>query len=68
MDRDFDEETFELYASALADPDPGVRGGAVLGSAYLGWPQLAGPLRALANDPDVSIRNDDALLLSRLSP
>ena len=53
---------------ALRDPDAFVRGSAVLGSAYLGWPQLAEPLRAVASEeePDQSIRNDAATLVSRL--
>lgn len=68
MGRGFDPETFDIYQRAMQDPDPLVRGSAVLGSAYLGWPQLAEPLRALAtgSEPDESIRHDAALLVERL--
>lgn len=68
MEHGFDQETFDIYSKATADPDPLVRGAAVLGSAYLGWPQLAAPLRPLtgAGEPDESIRNDAAMLVERL--
>jgi hypothetical protein len=68
MDRGFDQETFDIFCRALRDPDPVVRGSAVLGSAYLGWPQLAEPLRALVShdEPDESIRKDAATLIGRL--
>jgi hypothetical protein len=68
MDHGFDQETFDIFSKALRDPDPFVRGSAVLGSAYLGWPRLAEPLRALANhdEPDESIRRDAATLVNRL--
>ena len=68
MEHGFDQATFDLYKQAMGDPDPIVRGGAVLGSAYLGWPQLAEPMRALATakEPDESIRKDAGLLLPRL--
>lgn len=68
MDHGFDQETFELYSKAMRDPDPIVRASAVLGSAYLGWPQLADPMRPLAGtgEPDDTIRNDAALLIQRL--
>src|SRR5262249_43857197 len=68
MERGFDQETFEIYSKAMRDPDPFVRGSAVLGSAYLGWPQLAEPMRPLATsaEPDASVRKDAALLVERL--
>ncbi len=68
MEHGFDQETFDIYARAMRDPDPFVRGSAVLGSAYLGWPQLAEPLRALASpdEPDASIRVDATILVWRL--
>jgi hypothetical protein len=68
MDRGFDQETFDIYKRAMQDPDPFVRGSAVLGSAYLGWPQLAEPMRLLATtaEPDESIRKDAATLVDRL--
>ena len=69
MERGFDPETFDIYAKAMRDPDLYVRGSAVLGSAYLGWPQLAEPMRPLTTEaePDKGIRKDAALLLSRLA-
>jgi len=68
MDRGFDQETFDIYAQAMRDPDPFVRGSAVLGSAYLAWPQLAAPMRGLASadEPDESVRRNAALLVGRL--
>jgi hypothetical protein len=68
MEHGFDQETFDIYSKAIRDPDPLVRGSAVLGSAYLGWPQLADPMRALAGpgEPEESIRNDAAMLVERL--
>ncbi len=68
MDHGFDQETFVLYAEAMRDPDPFVRGSAVTGSAYLGWTQLIEPLRPLAgpDEPDPGIRKDAALLVGRL--
>lgn len=68
MERGFDQTTFDLYAAAMKSPDPVVRGGAVLGSAYLGWSELAEPMRPLAgpDEPDESIRKDAGLLLPRL--
>jgi hypothetical protein len=68
MERGFDQETFDIYSKAMSDPDPVVRGSAVLGSAYLGWPQLAEPMRALAtaSETDASIRKDAATLVGRL--
>jgi hypothetical protein len=69
MDQGFDPEVFEIYKKAFADLNPIVRGAAVLGSAYLGWPKLAGALRQLASasEPDESIRKDAALLSERLA-
>jgi hypothetical protein len=69
MDRGFDREVFEIYRKALADPDPYVRGSAVLGAAYLGWPELAEPIGALARpeEPDETIRRDAGLLAERLA-
>lgn len=68
MEHGFDQETFDLYCKALNDPDPFVRASAVLGSAYLAWPELADAIRPLATDaePDEQIRRDAALLVSRL--
>ncbi|MBA3462935.1 MAG: hypothetical protein H0T46_23470 [Deltaproteobacteria bacterium] len=68
MQHGFDQETFDIYKHAMQDPDPFVRGSAVLGSTYLGWPQLAEPMRALAtaDEPDESIRQDAATLVERL--
>ena len=68
MEQGFDHETFDIYSKAMRDPDPIVRGSAVLGSAYLGWPELAEPMRPLATsaESDESIRNDAALLVGRL--
>jgi hypothetical protein len=68
MDHGFDPEVFAIYKKALADASPIVRGAAVLGSAYLGWPELAEPLGALAgsSEPDDSIRNDAAVLSAGL--
>lgn len=69
MDRAVDPEVLEIYQRALVDPDPLVRGSAVLGSAYLGWGELAGPVGALAGpaEPDPGIRRDAALLAGRLA-
>jgi hypothetical protein len=68
MEHGFDQDTFDIYSKAMCDPDPIVRGSAVLGSAYLGWPELAEPMRPLATsaEPDESIRHDAALLVGRL--
>jgi hypothetical protein len=68
MEHGFDQETFDIYTKALKDPDPFVRASAVLGSAYLAWPELAEPLRPLSTDaePDETIRKDAALLVGRL--
>jgi hypothetical protein len=69
MEHGFDQVTFDIYSKAMADPDALVRGSAVLGSAYLGWPQLADPMRPLAGpeEPDESIRNDAARLIATLT-
>lgn len=68
MDRGFDGEVFEIYEKAMQHPDAIVRGAALLGSAYLGWPELAAPVRKLANvdELDESIRQDALLLAGRL--
>jgi hypothetical protein len=68
MEHGFDQETFDIYSKALKDPDPFVRASAVLGSAYLAWPQLADPIRPLSTDaePDEGIREDAKLLVGRL--
>lgn len=68
MERGFDQETFDIYVKAMRDPDPVVRRSAILGSAYLAWPELAEPLRPLATsaEPDASVRKDAALLVARL--
>lgn len=68
MERGFDQETLDIYSKAMTDADSFVRASAVLGSAYLAWPQLAKPLRPLATDaePDAGIRKDAALLVGRL--
>jgi hypothetical protein len=68
MGRGFDQETFDIYERAMGDPDPFVRGSALLGAAYLGWPQLAGPMRPLAGpgEPDEAVRKDAATLVERL--
>lgn len=68
MDHGFDREVFEIYEKAMQHSDAIVRGAALLGSAYLGWPELAAPVRRLAGDdePEESIRQDAALLASRL--
>ena len=68
MDHGFDKETFDVLSKALKDPDSYVRASALLGSAYLAWPQLADPVRPLATnaEPDEGIRKDAALLLPRL--
>jgi hypothetical protein len=68
MDRGFDQETFDVYTQAMRDPDPFVRASAVLGAAYLAWPQLAEPMRPLATaaEPDDLVRKNAALLIGRL--
>ena len=62
----FDKEVFAIFEEAMRDKDPYIRGSAVTGCIYLGWPELAKPLRALAKEPDESIRKDAALLAGRL--
>jgi hypothetical protein len=68
MDHGFDQESFDIYCTAMRDADPFVRASAVLGAAYLGWPELADPLRPLATsaEPDELIRRDAATLVQRL--
>jgi hypothetical protein len=68
MDHGFNDEVFEIYKRYLKDSDPFVRGSALLGSAYLGWPELTDSIQELAglDESDESIRRDAALLLERL--
>lgn len=68
MEHGFDKDTFEIYKQAMSNADAVVRGSAVLGSAYLAWPQLAEPMRPLAGpgEPDKSIQKDARLLVERL--
>lgn len=68
MEHGFNREVFETFQQAMRSSDAVIRGAALLGSAYLGWPELAAPVRKLAGteEPDETIRRDAALLAGRL--
>ncbi|HYC93811.1 MAG TPA: HEAT repeat domain-containing protein [Thermoanaerobaculia bacterium] len=62
------DETFDKYFRiGFEHADPDVRRQAVVGVGYVGWPELAEPLRELAeNDPDTDVKRDAKAMLKAL--
>ncbi len=63
----FDPEFDAYFRVGFTHPSPDVRRKAVVGVGYVGWPELAKPLRELAeNDPDADVRRDARAMLNAL--
>lgn len=65
--RQFDPEFNAYFRAGFTHESPVVRRQAVVGVGYVGWPELATPLRELAeNDPDADVRRDARAMLNAL--
>lgn len=65
--RQFDARFDAYFRTGFTHAAPDVRRQAVVGVGYVGWPQLAEPLRDLAeNDPDPDVKRDAKAMLNAL--
>jgi hypothetical protein len=63
----FDPKFDAYFHAGFTNKSPEVRRLAVVGVGYVGWPELAKPLRDLAeNDPDADVRRDARAMLNAL--
>ena len=63
----FDPKFEKYFRVGFEHEDPDVRRAAVAGVGYVGWPELAKPLRELAEkDPDADVRRDAKAMLGAL--